>query len=180
MSKQCSFYRPEEMEVRRRQIRTIRWVWYDSPAKIDNVLHGLRTGMEPGRSICRSSNLLLAFSRGIPWKRLNVFGIGSYINIFWLAMFWWLLGEIFFIVCLLFIWRLWNSFCKLGLDTLVWHLFLHQVLTLLMSVEHQLLWQLIELLSSLVVLLGCLYLVFGMYQFVGPLVVLYMSQILVL
>jgi hypothetical protein len=36
------------MEVRRRQIQTIWWVWYDSPAKIDSVLHGLQTGVGPG------------------------------------------------------------------------------------------------------------------------------------
>ena len=29
---QSIFHRPEQMEVRRRQIQTIWWVWYDSPA----------------------------------------------------------------------------------------------------------------------------------------------------
>jgi len=45
---QSIFHLPEQMEVRRRQIQTIQWVQYDSPAKIDNVLHGLQTGMGPG------------------------------------------------------------------------------------------------------------------------------------
>ena len=45
---QTMFHRPEQMEFRRRQIRTIRWVWYDSLAKIDNVLYGLQNGMGPG------------------------------------------------------------------------------------------------------------------------------------
>ena len=44
---QSIFHRTVQMEVRRRQIRIVRWVWYYSPAKIDNVLHGLRTGMGP-------------------------------------------------------------------------------------------------------------------------------------
>jgi len=45
---QSIFHRPKKMEVRRHQIRTIQWVWYDSSAIIDNVLHGLQTGMGPG------------------------------------------------------------------------------------------------------------------------------------
>jgi hypothetical protein len=40
--------------------------------------------------------------------------------------------------------------------------------------------QLFELVSSLVVLLGCLYLIVGMYQFVDHLLVQYMSRILLL
>jgi len=53
------FYRPEQMEVRRRQIRTIRWVWYDSPAKIENVLHGLQIGMGPGVIVLQEKCCLL-------------------------------------------------------------------------------------------------------------------------
>ena len=50
---QSIFLRPEQMEVRRRQIRTIRWVWWDSPAKIDNVLYGLQTCMCLALSRCK-------------------------------------------------------------------------------------------------------------------------------
>jgi hypothetical protein len=45
---QSNLHRSKQMEIRSRQIRTIRWVWYDSPAKIDNVFHGLQTGTGPG------------------------------------------------------------------------------------------------------------------------------------
>jgi len=45
---QSIFHRPEQMEVRGREIRTIRWMWYNSPAKLDNVLYGLQTCMGPG------------------------------------------------------------------------------------------------------------------------------------
>jgi len=45
---QSIFHRPEQMEVRRRQIRTMWWVWYDSQVKLDNVLCSLQTGMGPG------------------------------------------------------------------------------------------------------------------------------------
>jgi len=47
------------MEVRRRQIRTVRWVWYDSPVKIDNGLHGLQTGMGPGLFVLQEKDCLL-------------------------------------------------------------------------------------------------------------------------
>jgi len=47
------------MEVRRRRIWTIWWVWYDSPAKIDNVLHGLQTGMGPGFTVLQEKGCLL-------------------------------------------------------------------------------------------------------------------------
>ena len=56
---QFIFHRHEQMEVRRRQIRTIRWVWYDSPAKFDNVLHGLETGMGPGVIVLQGKGCLL-------------------------------------------------------------------------------------------------------------------------
>ena len=56
---QSIFHRPEQMEARRCQIRTIRWVWYDSPAKIDNVLHGLQTGMGPGVIVLKEKSCLL-------------------------------------------------------------------------------------------------------------------------
>jgi len=56
---QSIFHRPEQMEVRMRQIRTIRWVWYDSPAKTDNVLHGLHTGMGPGVIVLQQKGCLL-------------------------------------------------------------------------------------------------------------------------
>jgi len=56
---QSIFHRPEQMEVRRHQIRTIRWVWYDSPAKIDNVLHSLQTGMGPGVIVLQEKGCLL-------------------------------------------------------------------------------------------------------------------------
>jgi hypothetical protein len=41
------------MEVRKRQIRTIRWMECDSPAKIDNVPHRLQTGMGLALSCCK-------------------------------------------------------------------------------------------------------------------------------
>ena len=47
------------MEIRRRLIRTIWWVWYDSSAKFDNVLHGLRTGMGPGVIVLQEKGCLL-------------------------------------------------------------------------------------------------------------------------
>jgi len=47
------------MKVRRRQIPTIWWVWYDSPAKIDNVFHGLQTGMGPGVIVLQGKGWLL-------------------------------------------------------------------------------------------------------------------------
>jgi len=53
------FHRPEQMEVRKRQIRTIRWVWYKSPAKTDNVLDGLQTGMGPGVIVLKEKGCLL-------------------------------------------------------------------------------------------------------------------------
>jgi len=56
---QSIFHRSEQMEDRRRQIWTIRWVWYDSPAKIDSVLHGLQTGMGPGVIVLQEKGCLL-------------------------------------------------------------------------------------------------------------------------
>ena len=56
---QSVFHRPEQMEVRRRQIRTIRWVWYDSPAKIENVFHDLQIGMGPGVILSQGKGRLL-------------------------------------------------------------------------------------------------------------------------
>jgi len=47
------------MEVRRRQIRTIKWVWYESPAKTDSVLDGLQTGMGPGVIMLKEKGCLL-------------------------------------------------------------------------------------------------------------------------
>jgi len=47
------------MEVRRRQIRTVWWVWYDSPAKIDNVLYSLQTGTGPGVIVLQEKGCLL-------------------------------------------------------------------------------------------------------------------------
>jgi len=49
---QSVFHLPEQMEVRRRQIRTIRWVWYDSPG-------GLQTGVEPGVIVLQEKGCLL-------------------------------------------------------------------------------------------------------------------------
>ena len=49
----------------------------------------------------------------------------------------------------------------------MWRLFLPQVLELFMNVKHLVLLQLFELVNLLVVALGCLYLVAGMYQFIG-------------
>ena len=55
---QFIFHWPEEMEVRRRQIRTIRW--YDSPIKIEQcVLRGLQTGKGPGVIVLREEVCLL-------------------------------------------------------------------------------------------------------------------------
>ena len=47
------------MEVRKRQIRTVRWVWYDSPAKIDNMLRGLQTGVGSGVIVLEEKGYLL-------------------------------------------------------------------------------------------------------------------------
>jgi len=59
---QSIFHRPEQMEVRRRQIRTMRWVWYDSPTKIDNVIHGLQTDMGPGIIVLQEKGCLRLWS----------------------------------------------------------------------------------------------------------------------
>jgi len=59
MPTQSIFHRPEQTEVRRRRIRTIRWVWYDSPAKIYSVLHVLQTGMGPVVITLQESGCLL-------------------------------------------------------------------------------------------------------------------------
>ena len=56
---QSIFHRPEQMEVRRHQIWTIWWVWYDSPAKIGSVLHDLQTGMGPGIIMLQEKGCLL-------------------------------------------------------------------------------------------------------------------------
>ena len=56
---QSIFHRPKQMEVGRCQIQTIRWVWYNSPAKIDSVLHGLQTGMGPGVTVLQEKGCLL-------------------------------------------------------------------------------------------------------------------------
>jgi hypothetical protein len=47
------------MEVRRRQVRTIQWVGWESPAKICNVLHGLQTGLRPGIIMLQEKGCLL-------------------------------------------------------------------------------------------------------------------------
>ena len=52
-------HRPGQMEDRRHQIRTVWWVWYDSPAKIDSVFHGLQTGMGPGVSVLQEKGCLI-------------------------------------------------------------------------------------------------------------------------
>jgi len=49
------------MEVRRGQIRTVRWVCYGSPPKIDNVLHGLQTGIGPGVIVLQEKGCLLVW-----------------------------------------------------------------------------------------------------------------------
>ena len=60
------------MEAKRRQIRTIWWVWYDSPAKIDNVLHGLQTGTGPGVIVLQEKGCLrLGPDSGNSSLRLN-------------------------------------------------------------------------------------------------------------
>jgi len=56
---QSLFPRPEQMEVRRHQILTIRWVWYDIPTKIDIVLHSLQIGMGPGVVVLQEKGRLL-------------------------------------------------------------------------------------------------------------------------
>ena len=53
------FHRPELTEVRRLQIRTIQWVWYNNPVKIDNVFHGLQTSMGPGVVVLQEKGCLL-------------------------------------------------------------------------------------------------------------------------
>ena len=58
---QSILHRPEQMKVRRRQIRTIRWVWYDIPVKIDNVLHGLQTGWGLALSCCKRKVVFFFF-----------------------------------------------------------------------------------------------------------------------
>ena len=69
---------------------------------------------------------------------------------------------------------------SLDLVDLVWHLFFPQVLVLFMSVTHLLLLRLFELVSLLVVQLGCLYLEAEMYGVVDRIVVPCMNQIRVL
>ena len=59
LPKQSIFHRPKQMVVRRRQIRTTQWVWYDSPAKIHNVLHGLQTGKGRGVIVLKKNGCLL-------------------------------------------------------------------------------------------------------------------------
>jgi len=56
---QSIFHQPEQMEVIRCQIWTIQWVWYDSLAKIDNVLHDLQTGIGPGIITLQEKSCLL-------------------------------------------------------------------------------------------------------------------------
>ena len=56
LSTQSIFHRPEQMEVRRCQIQTMQ---FDSPAKIDNMLHGLQTGMGPGVILLQEKGCLL-------------------------------------------------------------------------------------------------------------------------
>ena len=56
---QSIFHWPEQMEVRRCHIWTIWWVWYDSPVKIDSVLHSLQTGMGPGIIMLQVKGFLL-------------------------------------------------------------------------------------------------------------------------
>jgi hypothetical protein len=56
---QSIFHRAEQTEVTSRQIRTIRWGWYDSLAKIYNVLHGLQTGMGLGVIVLKEKGLTL-------------------------------------------------------------------------------------------------------------------------
>jgi hypothetical protein len=65
MSTHSIFHRPEQMGVRRRQIRTVRWVWYDSPANIDSVLHSLQTGLGAGVIVLQEifQRCLLHFQR---------------------------------------------------------------------------------------------------------------------
>ena len=54
------FHRHEQMEVRRCQIQTTTcWVWQDSPAKTDNVLYSLQTGMVPGIIILQGKDCLV-------------------------------------------------------------------------------------------------------------------------
>jgi hypothetical protein len=59
---QSIYHQPEQVEARRRQIRTIRWVWYDSPAKIDNVLHVIQTGIGPGIIVLQEKGCLLLWT----------------------------------------------------------------------------------------------------------------------
>ena len=59
LSMQSIFHWPEQMEVRRHQIWSIQWVWYNSPAKIDSVLYGLQTGMGPGIIVLLEKGCLL-------------------------------------------------------------------------------------------------------------------------
>jgi len=56
---QSIFHRFGQIIARSCQIWTIQWVWYDSPAKIDSVLHGLQTGMGPGLIMLQEKGYLL-------------------------------------------------------------------------------------------------------------------------
>jgi len=71
MSMPSIFHRPKQMEVRTRQIRTIRWVWYDSLVKIDNVFHGLESGMGPGVIVLQEKSCLLWTCVGVTSLRLG-------------------------------------------------------------------------------------------------------------
>jgi hypothetical protein len=47
------------MKVRRCQIQIIQWIWWDSPAKLGNMLHGLQAGMRPGVIVLQENGCLL-------------------------------------------------------------------------------------------------------------------------
>lgn len=53
------FHQFEQMEIRRHQIWTIWWVWYDSPAKTENMLHSLQIGIGPGFVMLKEKICLL-------------------------------------------------------------------------------------------------------------------------
>ena len=57
---QSLFHWPKQMEVRRHQIRTIRWMWYDSLDTPGDVLHGFHSGMWPGFLVFKSLSSSLA------------------------------------------------------------------------------------------------------------------------
>lgn len=55
---QSIFQQPEQLEFKRCQIWTTQVMWWDGPAKIGSMLHGLPTSMEPGIIVLQKEGCL--------------------------------------------------------------------------------------------------------------------------